>query len=306
MKRQAANYVVLITLMLIANGPASGTLFVPAQTNSSTGAISSVVGYPSDYLPPMRIYAISTGGERHYTTRTRANQARFTITNVRPGTYHVVAYTDEAPGTAGGWSRAVPCGLRNTCRNHALIPVNVLAGSTTRGIRVADWYAGAGVFPPEPATNSPANEPPNRGPSIRSTDFRNFTYTRPGIGTLVLRNGREDDPDGSRMLSVSYVDFDGDGREEALITIANGTRGSGGYAEEYYVYANRRGSLQQLFFESRAKPQRMSLNGRSIVIVAPLWRRNDPGCCPSAVETAVYSWRGSKFVRTSRRLRPSR
>jgi hypothetical protein len=307
-KLKTVYLVLLVTLLLLASGPGRGNPvrgnnLLPPQNNSSAGAIAGLVGYPSDSLPPMRVYAISVDARRHYMTRTRANQSRFTIGNVLPGKYYLVAYTDEAPGMIGGWSRAVPCGLKVTCRNHSLIPVNVIGGSTARGIKVGDWYA-RGVFPAEPAPNRTGSD----APRIGSIDFRNFTYIRQGSESLVLRNGKEEGegPDGSRLLSVSYVDFDGDGPEEALVTIATGRREGGGYSEEYYVYTNRGSAPQQVFHESREKPRGMTVNRRSIVIVAPLWRRNDPGCCPSTVETAIYSWRGSGFIRTSRRLKPSR
>jgi hypothetical protein len=283
---------------------ANSEAYYPLQTGSSLGAITGSVSYPSDSLPPMRIYAIATDGNKHYATKTRVNQTRFTINNILPGNYYVVAYTDEAPGLAGGWSNAVPCGLKNTCRDHALIPVSVTSGGTTSGINVADWYTRPGVFPSEPSTNTMGNA----GRGIRSIDFRNFTYTGEGAEPLVLRDGKEagEGDDRRKLLAVKYVDFNGDGNEEALVTISTGRRGEGGYAEEYYVYSERNGKPRQLFHESRQKPHLMRVQRRSILIVAPFWRDTDAGCCPSALETAVYTWRGSRFVRVSRQLKPSR
>ncbi len=274
-----------------------------SQTAASLGAITGTLGYPSDHVPAMRVYAIATDGNRHYTTRTRANQSRFTISNMLPGKYYVVAYTDEAPGLGGGWSRAVPCGLKNTCRDHALIPVTVTSGGTASGINVADWYAKPGLFPPEPSPSQTATVVSG----IRSIDFRNFTYPLEGAESLVLRNGKETgEGEGARkLLAVKYVDFNGDGNEEALVTISTGTLGAGGYSEEYYVYSERDGRPRQIFHQSRQKPQLMLVKGSSILIVAPFWRSTDASCCPSLVETAVYSWRGSGFVRVSRQLKPS-
>jgi hypothetical protein len=295
MWRRVLFYLVIGTLLSITQ---------MAQTVSSAGAITGSLSYPSDYVPAMRVYALATDGSRHYTTRTRANQSRFTISNMLPGKYYVVAYTDEAPGLAGGWSKAVLCGLKNTCRDHALIPVSVTSGGTTSGINVADWYTRPGVFPSEPSTNNMANAVAGS----RSIDFRNFTYTGENAAPLVLRDGKEEGEgdDGRKLLAVKYVDFNGDGNEEALVTISTGRRGEGGYAEEYYVYSGSGGKPRQLFHESRQKPQLMRVKGRSILIVAPFWRGTDAGCCPSALETAVYTWRGSRFVRVSRQLKPSR
>jgi hypothetical protein len=273
-----------------------------AQAGTSFGAIAGVVKYPSDYLPPMRIYAIATDGASHYRTNTRSNQSRFIIPDVPPGRYYVVAYTDESPGMAGAWSRAVPCGLKVTCTNHSLIPVTVISGITAGGVDVGDWYARAGAFPAEPSTERAATI----SSDIRSIDFRNFSYGE-GSEHVVLRDGKEAGAgaEGSRLLGVKYVDLNGDGRVEALVTLATGTRGAQGYAEEYFVYADRSGRVRQVFHESRQKPQQMRVNAGSIVIVAPFWKGTDPGCCPSSIETVVYRWRGAGLVRVSRRLRPA-
>jgi hypothetical protein len=250
----------------------------------------------------MRVYAISMDRKRHYRTNTRSNQTEFTIRNIPPGRYYVVAYADEAPGASGAWSKAVPCGLKVTCKDHELIPVTVIAGRTAAGVVVADWYAEPGTFPSEPQP-----ELATSASSIRSVDFRNFTYIRKGAEPLVLRDGKEaEEAEGSRLLSVKYVDFDLDGNEEALVTIATGRRGEGRYSEEYYVYAYRNGKARQVFRESREKPQGMQVKGRSLVITAPFWSPTDPGCCPSAIETTAFRWRGSGFVRVSRQLRPIR
>ena len=290
----------LLAMMLVL---ALSTLSAQAdnlQLAIMPGTISGVVSYPSDYIPPMRIYAIASDGTGHYQTKTGANQRSFTIRNVPPGKYYVVAYTDEAAGMVGGWSRAVPCGLRNTCKDHALISVIVAPGSRATGIRVFDWYAPRGAFPSEPSAAKPARSVAN----IRSLDFRNFSYRREGADDLVLRQGKEtgEGPDGSRLLSIRHIDFNGDGNEEALITIATGRSGAGGYSEEYFVYSQRDGTTRQVFRESREKPQSMRVSGQSIIIVAPFWRGTDPACCPSALETAIYSWRSDAFVRISRRL----
>ena len=268
---------------------------------NSFGSITGLIKYPDESLPPMRVYAISLDGAPHYRTITRANDTRFTIRNVPAGRYFVVAYTDEAPGLAGGWSKAVPCGLSVRCKDHSLIAVMVAASGTATGIIVADWYAAAGAFPSEPSSFKPVV----KADSVRAVDFRNFTYTTEA-GSLVLRNGREEGAEGGRLLAVKYLDFDRDGNEEALITIAFGRRAEGAYSEEYFVYAQSNGSLRQVFRQSREKPQRMRINGLSIILTAPFWKTDDPGCCPSVIETAAYRWRGGGFVRISRQLRPIR
>jgi hypothetical protein len=193
------------------------------QTGESTGTVTGVVRYPSDYLPAMRIYAIRTDTSTYYKTTTRPNQSRFKILNVPPGKYFIVAYTDEAAGMSGAWTRAVPCGLKVTCRDHSLIRVTVTAGRTAGGIDIGDWYAPAGAFPSEPSRD----EETLTARGIESIDFRNFTYSRGAGESLVLRAGEEAGrpSDAARFVSARYVDFDRDGRKEALVTIATGTKG---------------------------------------------------------------------------------
>ena len=105
-------------------------------------------------------------------------------------------------------------------------------------------------------------------------------------------------------MSVRYADFDGDGKDDALVRVGTGKRDAGGYSEDYYVYLERNGRPRLVWHGSREKPRQVRLEGRSIVIVAPFWRATDPGCCPSATETAVYRWRAGRFVRVSRTLKP--
>ncbi len=131
---------------------------LPPTPLSSTGAISGALNYPADRLPPMYVVAYQVGGELYQFVITSAGQSTYTIANLPPGTYHVIAYTiggDGFPaGMAGGYTQAVPCGMATECANHTLIDVNVAAGKTAPGVNVYDWYAPPGTFQPFPAQAS--------------------------------------------------------------------------------------------------------------------------------------------------------
>ena len=156
----------------------------------------------------------------------------------------------------------------------------------------------------------------NKG--IRSVDFRNFTFERAAgdgsIMRIVLRNGENTTPAtdtlmgrGSELKFVRYVDFDGDGNEEALVAINTWFEAAGSYEEDdYYVFAYRDGSPVQIFHEGRPKSQGIRVVGKSLVISAPYWRAQDPDTSPYATEITVYRWRGNGFVRVSRNLRRRR
>lgn len=121
------------------------------------GAIAGVVGYPSEELPAMRVYAVPVEGSARYLVETKPKQAQFTINGLPAGEYFVVAYVSPRPGEAGergAWTRFVQCGMKVTCTDHALVPVSVAAGKTTGGVYVADWYVPAGAFPLEPVVGS--------------------------------------------------------------------------------------------------------------------------------------------------------
>jgi uncharacterized protein YecT (DUF1311 family) len=130
-----------------------------AGAQGQAGAIAGVIGFPSEEIPALRIYALAVDGKSHYMVDTARKQAKFSIPGIAAGRYFVVAYIvvkTESEIDAGGWTRFVPCGMNVRCSDHALIPVVVAAGETASGVNVADWYAPAGTFPPEPVRASAA------------------------------------------------------------------------------------------------------------------------------------------------------
>jgi hypothetical protein len=120
-------------------------------TPNAKGSISGTVGYPSEGIPALTVYAFKQGElSTYYQVSTPANKNIFTISDVPAGTYLVVAYPQNTSELAGGYTKAVPCGLLASCTDHSLIPVVVEAGKTASGVEVKDWYAPAGTFPAKP------------------------------------------------------------------------------------------------------------------------------------------------------------
>jgi LPXTG-motif cell wall-anchored protein len=124
----------------------------PPLADATTGTITGALGYPSDFIPPLRVYAIriDDSSSTAYSIQTELNQGVFTMAGLPPGDYHVLAYYvgDLAGGyTVGG----------GTGTDHTLIPVTVRPGETTSGVEVRDWYAPPGTFPPEPETSIPVS-----------------------------------------------------------------------------------------------------------------------------------------------------
>jgi hypothetical protein len=144
---------------------------------------------------------------------------------------------------------------------------------------------------------------------IHSVDFRNFTYD--GIGSeserVTLRKGRNlvkgdysSGTYGTEIGTIKYVDFDGDGKQEALVVLNYSQEAAGSYWEQhYFVFAYRDGRAQQIFHESRYKSYGFRLRGNALVVGSPHWRDDDAHCCPSQFEVATFRWRGNRFVRSS-------
>ncbi|MFW5713998.1 MAG: hypothetical protein ACOCYU_04945 [Brevefilum sp.] len=107
----------------------------------ATGGIQGNLGYPSEYIPPMRVVAFDVNSSDYYYVDTLRNQDTYEITGLPPGIYHVVAYVHEqGPDLAGGYSYFVTCGMTQDCENHRLIDVNVDAGQVTEGVDPVDFY----------------------------------------------------------------------------------------------------------------------------------------------------------------------
>jgi hypothetical protein len=144
---------------------------------------------------------------------------------------------------------------------------------------------------------------------IRSVNFFNFTYELDPHNKIVLRKGlsREevmtDMFSEEKLIRLSYVDFDGDGREEAVIAIRDLEPGSGPISMEYFVYDFYKGSARQIFHESKQGPKGLCIRGQSLIITAASWADDVPipHCCPEYTERKIYQLRGSRFVVTSYR-----
>lgn len=118
---------------------------------TEVGSITGTTGYPSEGIPPLEIYAFKESDHSvYFKIVTKTNQQSFTIEDITPGVYVVVAYPVGGEGLTGGYTKAVPCGLSVDCKDHSLIEVEVMAGQTKSGVEIKDWYAPANQFPAKP------------------------------------------------------------------------------------------------------------------------------------------------------------
>jgi hypothetical protein len=108
------------------------------EIDAVTGAISGNILFQDGEPPGLRVVAFNTDTTYWYWVFTRAGQSAYSLAELPPGTYHVVAYTDD--GQAAGHASS----------NHTLIDVLVKPGETTQGIDINDWDAPADSFPDDP------------------------------------------------------------------------------------------------------------------------------------------------------------
>lgn len=160
---------------------ASPTATAPPTVSTPTvvpaGSVTGALGYPSEFIPPLTVYAISVADQRvffsldtpRYPLATNTPpRPTYTMTGVAPGTYYVLAYRNDdvnveaknSPGVhsqyvlqclqpnAAGSTPAPGC----SSGDHSPVPVTVRAGETIQRIDVTDWYYGAvrPSYPPRP------------------------------------------------------------------------------------------------------------------------------------------------------------
>jgi len=179
---------------LPSSTPASGgslprSTSVQATPSSTTGSLSGSLNYPADTLPAMFVVAYLTGSQSYQYVISKAGQGIFQIDDLKPGVYQVVAYTVGGGGfpvgLAGGYTKAVPCGLGSNCIDHSLIDVVVSVGKVTTSVNPYDWYAPQGTFIPFPQQTIVATNVPTLPPAIANGRISgNLMYPASGIPSL--------------------------------------------------------------------------------------------------------------------------
>jgi hypothetical protein len=128
-------------------------LSFPTMAKQPVGSISGSLSYPSEGIPPLRIVAIKVGSDEYMATEV-INNNTYKLVGLPEGKYHILAYRVSSegvdPGLVGGYSQFVLCGQTADCTDHSLVDVDVTGGADIPNINPMDWYAPAGLFPPDP------------------------------------------------------------------------------------------------------------------------------------------------------------
>ena len=143
------------TVAAATTTPSRPTAAPSTAQPATAGTITGLVGYPAEGHPAMTICAFAAADRSvHHCVdvpqATTPPKSPYTISGVRPGTYHLFAYAAGNDRAGGAYTEYVRCGLRASCGDHTLIDVVVRAGETVRDIEVSDWYGPTAAFPPRP------------------------------------------------------------------------------------------------------------------------------------------------------------
>lgn len=102
--------------------------------------VAGDICYPRDTIPQMTLYFENTETESLVELPIPEGQDNYSV-KLPPGTYIAYAWlTDFSLG--GLYSRAVPCGLKEECDDHTLLPFTASETQILDGVDLCDWYAG--------------------------------------------------------------------------------------------------------------------------------------------------------------------
>jgi hypothetical protein len=126
----------------------SATFTLQPTSTPVTGNVTGAICYPSEGIPAMTAYFQETTSDAIVELPITEGQSEYTI-DLPPGKY--IAYAWLPDFSYGGlYSKAVPCGLRKSCTDHAALPITVAAGNPVKGVDICDWYTGPFIIPYPP------------------------------------------------------------------------------------------------------------------------------------------------------------
>ncbi len=122
-----------------------------AQTTSGTNNPATVSGstcYPSEYIPPLTVYARDVKTNRTYSVELKEDETSYKIKIPEEGEFLFFSWTNEKESWGAIYSKAVPCGLSDTCTDHTPILVPIKLGENISKIDICDYYSADSVPKP--------------------------------------------------------------------------------------------------------------------------------------------------------------
>jgi len=289
---------------------ANKPFYIDLYSNSRRmGSISGKLGFPSEFIPPLRVVAFNLDKGTYFWVDTVQNQQYYQIEGLTTGNYVVVAYA-RGSDMAGGYTNYVICGLSVSCHNHNLIHIHVEAGAIVNNINPIDWYAPTGTFPPDPTGPIATPTPYKDIPPLTLGRLKNAEYSVAVNGvrqTIRMMNGsyqQGTDPTSPDFLVVTvnqpaaFGDLNSDNVDDAAIMLSEWYGGTG--INVYVAAATNWAGIPlhkaSVLIDDRAIIQSIRIENGLIIVDAIVHGENDPGCCPSKHVTRIFRLVGDVLI----------
>jgi hypothetical protein len=119
----------------------------------SRGTVRGKICYPSENIPVMTIYFRDVLTNQLSELAISENQMNYVV-QLAPGKYYAYAWVSEYQ-IGGMYSKAVECGLGNSCNDHSPLLFEVKVGVVLDGIDLCDWVIPQDQLPLSLPTQSP-------------------------------------------------------------------------------------------------------------------------------------------------------
>jgi len=156
----------------------------PTPEVTSTPPAFNITGsicFPGSSIPPMMAYFEEIETSELFELPIAAGQTTYEI-SLDPGAYIAYAWLEDF-SRGGLYSRAVPCGLGQSCDDHAPLPFTVTREDVLTDIDICDWYAGPFNVP------YPVDKAPGEVTGIISGSLTYVTDTPPGLRVVAFNLG---------------------------------------------------------------------------------------------------------------------
>jgi len=140
MKPRAAVALVLLSTTLLA-AACRGRVPLTSATGTATAVITGELGYPSEWVPPMTVYAEDPRSGEVFFARTNSSPSvtGYALEVRAPGTYRVFAWTAAGASTEESIGSYYCGGSARECSTPAdqrVLTLSVAPGDTVRGIDI--------------------------------------------------------------------------------------------------------------------------------------------------------------------------
>lgn len=103
---------------------------------------------------------------------------------------------------------------------------------------------------------------------------------------------------GREVTTVRCRDMTGDGQRDALFAVASG--GTAGNTNFGVLIGRTGGAPGRLALYREGYKVGIAVTAGQPEVLQPIYRRDDPNCCPSSFEIRRYRWAGERFTLRAR------